>query len=206
MFKVTDYLITHTDVRGVRYNYYTALCALVNQWEDERGCDGESVFDTDVEEDFIALVKMYGIDRACDAHNESRFCFGGCNFEEPKSIEDEYLEKFALDEMDIEYFDERLKACGTLRQFADTLRVDEITELIEGNDNQTRFYLGVEVFYTYKHKYGAKITDKETGWNKTLVEDKLEELGQRIAEEVEGYYDILDDIAENGNNGRYAID
>lgn len=197
MFKVTNYLITPTDVRGDRYNYYTALCALVNQWEDERCCDGESVFDTDVEEDFIALVKMYGIDRACDAHNESRFCFGGYNFEEPKSIDDEYLEKFALDEMDLEYFDERLKACGTLRQFADTLRVDAITELIEGDDNQTRFYLETEVFYTYSHKFAVKVTDVETEWSETCVADTKDELAKKLMTAIEGYYEMLDDIAKN---------
>ena len=81
---------------------------------------------------------------------------------------------------------------------------DLIKREIEERDC-TKFYLGLEVYRTTTQKPAVKLANPDTGWQKIIVADTMAELGQKIADELGDYYDILDDIAENGNDGRYAI-
>ena len=201
MFNIFDYIIVKKiEGKDDRYAYVTTLYELINRWEEARCADGEALLDLENKDDFILLVQMYNIDIAIECYKTHRFCFAGYNYPTPKSVEDKYLEEFVRGEMTTEYFEERKTACGDegfKMEWGDLVKVEEVEKEMEKDDNQLRFYLSTEVFYTHSHKFAVKVTDVETEWTETCVADTKDELAKKLMTTIEGYYEMLDDIAKN---------
>lgn len=53
---------------------------LWNTWEEDRGADGEWVFDLHNIDDFRIMVDLYGLDNAVDMYNKGRFWMAGWQF------------------------------------------------------------------------------------------------------------------------------
>lgn len=53
---------------------------LWNSWEEDRGADGEWVYDLHKFEDFKIMVDLYGLENAVDMYNQGRFWMAGWQF------------------------------------------------------------------------------------------------------------------------------
>ena len=193
-------------IKVVDNNYEKTLVAIINLWEDDRcAIEQESIFDFEDNTDFCDFVNLYGVKKSVQCYNsEVRFWMGGLAFTEPKAMDIAYLNRFVRDEIDLDYFKDAIAKFGNIDHYKSVIDTDGIEKEIAENDS-TKFYLGLEVYRTATHKPAVKLANPDTGWQKIVVADTTEELGKKIAEELGDYYDILDDIAENGNDGRYVV-
>ena len=200
-FNIFEYVRVRKEV-----THATMLYFIIVHYEESRGvlCE-EHLYDSHNDEDFISLVRMYGAETAIDIYKHGRFCFGGNAHPQPMAVDANYLEKFVKDTIDLDYLKEQFKNNENLDDWGDIVRVEDVMTdygtyiTDEVNDREMRFALELEVFYTAKHRYGVKITDAETRWNKNVVADTKEELATKLMNEIGTYYEMLDDIAEHEN-------
>lgn len=113
---------------------------VIKWWKLDRCAEAEDfLFDVQREEDFIYIVRRYGIRTANKAYNDGRYYFAGNNFDEPKSVTLPYLLAMINDVFDIDFFKD-VEENGMLDTLSDYFEVDKIRKHIEGNSmGETKF-------------------------------------------------------------------